>query len=67
MGNIILKINMAKAYDSVDWSFLLHVLASFCFSLQFCGLIKKCIALPWYYVVMNEVPKDFFQGGRGLR
>ncbi|KAF5446820.1 hypothetical protein F2P56_032419 [Juglans regia] len=66
-GNIILKLDMEKAYDSVDWGFLLHVMAHFGFSRQMCGLIKQCISTPWFSVVMNGVPKGFFKSGRGLR
>ncbi|XP_042980144.1 uncharacterized protein LOC122310314 [Carya illinoinensis] len=66
-GNVVLKIDMAKAYDSIDWRFLLHVLNSFGFSDEVCGIIKQCITTPWYSVVMNGIPKGFFKGGRGLR
>lgn len=38
-GNIILKIDLAKAYDGVHWEFLFHVLASFGFSDMACGLL----------------------------
>lgn len=34
-GNIILKINMAKAYDSVNWEFLFHLLEGLVF-LRWC-------------------------------
>lgn len=27
-GNVVLKIDMAKAYNNIDWNFLLHVLCS---------------------------------------
>lgn len=30
-GNVLLKVDMAKAYDSVDWEFLSHVLRKFGF------------------------------------
>lgn len=65
-GNVVLKIDMAKAYDSVDWRFLLHVLNGG-FSVQVCAILKNCISSPWFSVVMNGSPKGFFQGGRGLR
>ncbi|KAG6682925.1 hypothetical protein I3842_13G166800 [Carya illinoinensis] len=66
-GNVVLKIDMAKAYDSVAWKFLIQVMAAFGFSEPVCCLVWQCISSPWYSVVMNGTSKGFFQGGRGLR
>ncbi|XP_042939531.1 uncharacterized protein LOC122274569 [Carya illinoinensis] len=66
-GNIILKLDIAKAYDSVDWNFLLHVMSHFGFSGQVCDLIRKCISNAHFSIVMNGVLKGFFKSGRGLR
>ncbi|XP_042941234.1 uncharacterized protein LOC122275951 [Carya illinoinensis] len=66
-GNIVIKVDMAKAYDSIDWDFLIHVMASFGFSGRFCSLIRSCISTPWFSVVMNGSAKGFFSSGRGLR
>lgn len=35
-GNMLLKVDMAKAYDRVHWYFLLQVLSSFSFNDKFC-------------------------------
>lgn len=40
---MMLKIVMAKAYDRVDWGFLLEVLQAFGFSNNFCKLIEVCV------------------------
>lgn len=66
-GNVLMKVDMAKAYDSVEWDFLLHVMEAFGFSLQVCNLIRNCISSPWFSVIMNGVSKGFFKGGRCLR
>ncbi|XP_035545050.1 uncharacterized protein LOC109016147 [Juglans regia] len=66
-GNVVLKLDMAKAYDRVDWDFLLGVLFAFGFSNSFCSLIRECISTPWYSILMNGTTKGFFKGGRGLR
>lgn len=31
-NHVILKVDMSKAYDSIDWEFFLHVVSSFGFS-----------------------------------
>jgi hypothetical protein len=36
-GNLALKIDISKAFDTLDWSFLLNVLQKFGFSSQFCN------------------------------
>ncbi|XP_042962665.1 uncharacterized protein LOC122296936 [Carya illinoinensis] len=66
-GNVVVKIDMAKAYNSIDWDFLIHVMATFGFSLRFCNLIRNYISTPWFLVVMNGTAKGFFFSGRGLR
>lgn len=42
-GSVLIKVDMAKVYDSLDWNFLLHVIKSFGFSNEVCGLISQCI------------------------
>lgn len=65
-GNVLVKIDMAKAYDRVDWGFLLHVLAAFGVSPQVCRLIEGCIFTPWYSIVMYGTARGFFRGEKGL-
>lgn len=66
-GNVLIKIDMAKAHDRVSWNFLLHVLASFGCSPRVCGLIRECVSTPWYSIMLYGTMRGFFKGGRGLR
>ncbi|XP_042964739.1 uncharacterized protein LOC122298962 [Carya illinoinensis] len=66
-GNVLVKLDMSKAYDRVNWRFLIHVLDSFGFSSQFCALINLCISSTWYSIMMNGTSLGFFKGERGLR
>lgn len=52
-GNVMLKIDMAKAYDRVDWRCLREVLEGFGFSTKFCNLVAECISSPWFSIMMN--------------
>lgn len=63
----MLKIDMDKAYDQVDWSFLVSVLVCFGFSSLWCRLVMNCVRSPWLSIMMNETYKGFFQPSRGLR
>ncbi|XP_022883346.1 uncharacterized protein LOC111400141 [Olea europaea var. sylvestris] len=64
-GNVVLKVDIAKAYDRIDWDFLMHVLRSFGLSRKICDLVRQCVTSPWYFVMMNGTMKGFFKGGRG--
>ena len=52
------KIDLIKAYDYVDWEFLLHCLHCFGFPARFLNWIKVCITSPRFSI---------YQGKRGLR
>ncbi|KAK1557037.1 hypothetical protein Q3G72_016579 [Acer saccharum] len=66
-GNVMVKLDMAKAYDRVNWSFLLEVLKAFGFFDSFRKIIYNCVGSPWFSVMMNGTFKGFFQSARGLR
>ncbi|XP_073031340.1 uncharacterized protein [Primulina eburnea] len=66
-GNVILKLDMAKAYDRVQWSFLLDVLRHFGFSEQVVSMISACISHCNFSVNINGSLTGFFGSTRGLR
>ncbi|XP_073133406.1 uncharacterized protein [Henckelia pumila] len=66
-GNVILKLDMAKAYDRVQWSFLLDVLRRFGFSEQVVRMVRACISFCKFSVNVNGTPAGFFASSRGLR
>lgn len=63
---MMIKVDMAKAYDRVDWNFLNLVLESFGFSQRFCGIVAECVSSPWFSIMMNGTYKGFFKPSRGL-
>ncbi|KAL0293110.1 UNVERIFIED_CONTAM: hypothetical protein Sangu_3245600 [Sesamum angustifolium] len=62
-----LKVDIQKAYDSVEWDFLLEVLRLFKFPTQFITLIDQCVSTASFSVSLNGSIHGFFKGGRGLR
>ncbi|KAG6527823.1 hypothetical protein ZIOFF_009957 [Zingiber officinale] len=66
-GNLILKLDMAKAYDRIQWSLLFRVMAAFGFSDKVIDMIKRCISDSWFSVRINGQLSGFFQSKRGLR
>ncbi|CAN6691212.1 unnamed protein product [Malus baccata var. baccata] len=62
-----IKLDMAKAYDRVEWDFLLGMMASLGFAPLFCSWIKECISTVSFSVLINGSPTGFFRPNRGLR
>lgn len=62
-----MKIDVSKAFDSVQWSFLLTVLAALNFPEKFITWIKKCIELASFSVQINGELAGYFNSKRGLR
>lgn len=63
----ILKIDLKKAYDCVDWGFLRILLAKIDLRPQCINWIMACVENVKYVVIINGIPSSFFQAERGLR
>ncbi|KAK3219463.1 hypothetical protein Dsin_013433 [Dipteronia sinensis] len=50
----IMKVDLMKAYDSVNWDFALHSLCCFCMPGKFVSWVRECITSPWFLVAVNE-------------
>ncbi|XP_039041849.1 uncharacterized protein LOC120180617 [Hibiscus syriacus] len=48
-----IKIDLQKAFDSVNWDFLLYVLGAMRLPDKFCNWIRTCITTPMYSVSLN--------------
>ncbi|KAL0307754.1 UNVERIFIED_CONTAM: hypothetical protein Sangu_3013700 [Sesamum angustifolium] len=62
-----LKVDIQKAYDLMEWDFLLEVLKLFNFPPQFIGWIAQCVTTTSFSISLNGSIYGFFKGGRGLR
>ncbi|KAL0288047.1 UNVERIFIED_CONTAM: Retrovirus-related Pol polyprotein from type-2 retrotransposable element R2DM [Sesamum radiatum] len=62
-----LKVDLRKAYDTVEWDFLRAVLTMFGFPERFIMWIVECVTTPSFFVCLNGAPHGFFRGARGLR
>jgi hypothetical protein len=61
------KLDMHKAYDRVEWSFLKDMMTRLGFSEQWTNLIMSCVSSVQYRVWFNDDETDTFTPTRGLR
>jgi hypothetical protein len=63
----ILKLDLSKAYDRVNWTFLRLVLIQMGMNLSTMNWIMGCFQNASFAVLINGSPSYFFKASRGLR
>jgi hypothetical protein len=66
-GFVGIKLDMAKAYDSLEWDFIENTLRSMGFPIKIILLIMSCINSVLFSVLVNGKPSAPFLPQRGLR
>lgn len=64
---IILKLDFEKAYDSVNWSFLLAMMKNLGFGAKWLSWVQECISNIRVSVLVNGSPTSEFSPSRGIR
>ncbi|GJW11211.1 RNA-directed DNA polymerase, eukaryota, reverse transcriptase zinc-binding domain protein [Tanacetum coccineum] len=64
---VALKIDLQKAYDTVNWNFLEDILNGFGFHGKMVNWIMKCVTSTSFSIVVNGESYGFFKEGRGIR
>nr|CAN64640.1 hypothetical protein VITISV_033931 [Vitis vinifera] len=64
---LICKLDIEKAYDSINWQFLLKTLHKMGFGSKWLGWMWSCISFAKFSVLVNGVPAGFFPSSKGLR
>ncbi|CAL1413942.1 unnamed protein product [Linum trigynum] len=65
-GFMALKVDIEKAYDRVEWPFLLAVLDKMGFNSVWKGWIYECLRSTSFSVLMNGTPSVYFSPSWGL-
>ncbi|GJV92190.1 RNA-directed DNA polymerase, eukaryota, reverse transcriptase zinc-binding domain protein [Tanacetum coccineum] len=64
---VAFKIDLQKAYDTIDWSFLKIVLEQFGFPERMVNWIMVCVSTTKFSININGEREGYFSDGRGLR
>ncbi|RVW32762.1 putative ribonuclease H protein [Vitis vinifera] len=66
-GGILCKLDIEKAYDHVNWSFLFWLMEMMGFGAKWISWIQWCIGTVSFSVLINGTSSGFFKSSRGLR
>ena len=66
-GFMVVKLDMSKAYDRVDWNFLENLMRKLGFNDRWVNLIMGCVKTVTYSVLVNGEPCDMIHPTRGIR
>nr|XP_009625433.1 uncharacterized protein LOC104116314 [Nicotiana tomentosiformis] len=66
-SNVVIKLNMAKAYDRVLWLYLTKVLRQMGFGEVFIDMIFRLVSNNWNSVLLNRQANGFFKSSRGVK
>jgi hypothetical protein len=64
---MIIKLDLANAFDRVNHNFLFEVMRKFGFDHSFVNWVRACVGSPWIAPMVNGRVTNFFQASRGLR
>ncbi|XP_074305663.1 uncharacterized protein LOC141640883 [Silene latifolia] len=62
-----MKIDLKKAYDSIEWIFVEDMLIALKFPTQMVNWIMQCVTTPSYTLSLNGSQFGYVKGRRGLR
>ena len=66
-GLVALKLDVSKAYDRLEWSFLEQTMKCLGFSQKWINLIMRCISFVSFSIIINGSVRGLIKPQRGIR
>ena len=63
---VLCQLDVEKAYDHVNWDFLIYMLQRYGFLENWRRWIKYCISIVCFSILINGSPNGLFESSRGL-
>eukprot|EP00253_Pinus_taeda_P033403 PITA_33403 len=64
---MMIKLDLSKAYDRLNWKYLKRVLESFGFNNRWIDWVLSMISTPNFSILINGTPSTPFNASRGIR
>jgi hypothetical protein len=64
---MIIKLDLAKSYDRINWDFLREMLGGFGFDPAWISWISSLISSTFFSIMVNGSPSPTFKATRGIR
>eukprot|EP00253_Pinus_taeda_P019280 PITA_19280 len=66
-AGMIMQLDIAKAYDKVNWAYIKKILIAFGFDHNWVRWVKELVTSSSFSISVNGFPSDIFSSSRGLR
>ena len=64
---MMVKLDIAKAYDKINWKFIQSMLTSFGFSAEWIECVMSLVSSKFFSILVNGVPFGLIKSSRGIR